>query len=169
MQDQALAPDASGPPIAPGRRTEFAFALAMLLCIIAIPLAWEKVFPFDRPSLFVASEHQYVTHRIRAPDGQLLAPFIFGLGDFYWGQGGYFSLVPGQDRGAVKLPPTIIVHGVIPTRSQVDAAIREKLALVAMPFVTVEQIVKGRVDDSGVGVLRAEAWRVSKPGRGDRR
>jgi hypothetical protein len=170
LRDPAAAPDSPGPSSLadPKRGAELRFALVMLTCLIVIPIVSEKLFPFDRPSFFVASETQHASIELFDPRGAAISPHAAGLGDYYWAQNGYFSAAPGQELGAVRLPPTIHVHGDIPTRKEIREVVREAMVWSIFPYVTVRRTVKGAVDEARVGIVEQDTWRVWKPGGGRR-
>ena len=144
-----------------GRRSELSFILAFLGCAVLIPLTLEKIFPFDRPSFFVASVRRHSLYEITDPQGRQLPLHAFGLGDFYWGQRGWFSEIPVQERGAIKLPDTINIYGEVASEQQVRAMVRRHLADSNLAYVDVVQRVKARADGQTVGVVSERRWRVS--------
>lgn len=147
----------------PRRRPELYFVLVLLACLIGIPIVFGKLFPFGWPSFFVAKERRYATIAVFDPAGREIPPHSFGLGDYYWAQNGYFSAVPQQEPGALKLPPTIHIHGDVPTRKEIRQAVREALISSDLQYVTVRRAVKGPVNEFEVGIVDDHTWRIKKP------
>ena len=129
---------------------------------LLIPLTLEKIIPFDRPSFFIASVRRHCVYKITSPDGRSLPLYEFGLGNFYFGQRGWFSEVPFQERGALKLPDSINIYGEVASEEQVRAVVRRHLSGSDLDYVDVVQKVKASsVDGQTVDVVTARRWRVS--------
>lgn len=145
------------------RRAELVFACTLTLLMVTVPIGWEKIFPFNQPSFFIAKVHTYCRYKVLDPLGKPLTAYEFGLGDFYWAQRGYFTEIPDQERGAVRLPTTINIFGQVQTQKAVTQAIRDGLERRPdLEYVTVVQEIKGPVDSKSVGVVETHEWRVMR-------
>lgn len=146
-----------------GRRAELGFVLAVIACSVVVPVVWEKIFPFNRPSFFVARVEKHAVYRVLAPGGRSLPAWRFGLGDFYWAQRGWFTEVPEQERGAIRLPDTVNVYGSLPSRATIEEVVRKHLRrFPELDYVVVVRTIKGPVNDRSVGVVAEQRWKVSR-------
>lgn len=147
----------------PSRRAELSFMIALAAAVVLLSFGRTKVFPFDPPSFFVTSARHYCQYTVTDPSGQTVALHEVGLGDFYLGQGGNIERLPAQEPGAVKLPDTINVYGTVPTREQVEHAVRK--GLTARPewdHVVVSQRVIAADGPASVGLVATHTWRIAR-------
>ena len=143
------------------RRSERIFLSVFLACTILIPLTVEKIIPFDRPSFFVASVRRHCVYKITDPNGRSLPLHEFGLGNFYFGQRGWFSEVPSQERGALKLPESINIYGDVASEEQVRTVVSRHLAERDLEYVDVSQKIKANPGGKSAGVVAEHQWRVT--------
>lgn len=155
--------DEYNPGLAPGaRRGEWMFAFALVSAVVGLSLGNVKFYPFAPPNFFLARAHHYCRYSIVDPAGASLPLHEFGLGDFYTGQAGSFNHMPWQEHGAVKLPATGNIYGVVLTPAEVAALVQQGLRTRSdLPYVVVSQRIFGPIDEQGVGVIGDHQWRIS--------
>ena len=149
------------------RRSELIFLCVFLGCTILIPLTFEKIIPFDRPSFFIASVRQHCVYKVTDPNGRALPLHEFGLGDFYFGQRGWFSEVPFQERGALELPESINIFGDVASEEQVRTVVKRHLTGRDLEYVDVSQKIKAGPGGKSVNVVTAHEWRVTNTPSGE--
>jgi hypothetical protein len=154
--------DLGPPPARTSRHGEWVCAAALIGAIVSLSSGGMKFYPFAPPNFFLARVQQYCRYSVVGPDGSALPLHEFGLGDFYTGQAGIFDRMPWQEHGAVKLPATGNIYGVVLTGPQLVALVQQGLrGRPALPYVVVSQQVVGAVDDQGVGVIAEHRFQIS--------
>ncbi len=138
------------------RRRELAAVVAFCAANVLVPLCLVELYPFSRAPMFCDAPQRYCDYQVTAPDGSALNVKDFALQRNYWGN-------PLVGMG-VRPPETLDRFGEVPSRDEVTAHVRERLArFPGLEYVEVVQEVVGPVDERHVGVVRREAWRVENP------
>lgn len=142
------------------RKTKLGLSLlGLLLAANAIvPLVCGDLYPFTSAPMFRDRPGKYCNYRVVAPDGTALPPQSFGAQRLYDGNPvGY---------GVGLAPPPILENfGAERTEAEVRAHLQALLARPEnkhLPYVVVEQEVRGPTPAGRIETLRVDRWRIER-------